>query len=157
MPGVVGIAMQISTPGLGMAARTLRGIARAAAGDLAGARADLPAADGSGDGAWTFRPNFRAISRGYLALCLAFHGEVDRARETDDRCIAAVLAADAPHDRAQALMTSGHLHMLLRDRSSALRVAEEGMRQAAEHGFPSSATRWRSSPRGPRPRPTSRR
>src|SRR5262245_28095849 len=33
-------------------------------------------------------------------------------------------------------MTSGQLHMLLRDRPGARRAAEEGMRQAIEHGFP---------------------
>src|SRR5262249_9153754 len=83
-----GLALQAAPPALGMAARTLRGITRATTGELAAARADLEAADIVGAGTWTFRPNFQAICRGYLALCLGLRGEVDRARETDGRCIA---------------------------------------------------------------------
>jgi len=135
MPGFVGLALQVATPALGMAARTLRGITHAMAGELAAARADMEAADMAGAGTWTFRPNFQAICRGYLAFCLGLRGEVDRARDMDARCIGAVLAADEPYDRTRALMTSGHLHAILRDRPSVLRVAEEGMLQAGEHGI----------------------
>jgi predicted ATPase len=136
VPAFAGLVHHLSSPGMELVARTLRGVVALSEGRLAAARTDLETAAAIETAPWTFRPNFKAICLGRLAYTLALCGETARARELDRRCVAGEAVGDIPYDRTWALMMSGQLHMLLRDRGAALRRAEQGIALATEHGYP---------------------
>jgi tetratricopeptide (TPR) repeat protein len=136
VPGFQGLVHRLSSPGMELVARTLRGVVALSEGRLAAARSDLETAAAIETAPWTFRPNFEAICLGRLAYTLAVCGEMARALELDRRCVAGEAVGDIPYDRTWALMLSGQLHMLLRDRAAALRMAEQGIVLATEHGYP---------------------
>ena len=136
VPEFAGLVHHLSSPGMELVARTLRGVVALSEGRLAAARSDLETAAAIETAPWTFRPNFKAICLGRLAYALALCGEMVRAQELDRRFLVAEGVRDVPYDRTWSLMMSGQLHMLLRDRDAALRAAEQGIALAIEHGYP---------------------
>jgi DNA-binding winged helix-turn-helix (wHTH) protein/predicted ATPase len=136
VPGFAGLVHHLSSPGMELVARTLRGVVALSEGRLAAARGDLETAAAIETAPWTFRPNFKAICLGRLAYTLALCGETARARELDRRFLSGDGVRDIPYDQTWSLMMSGQLHMLLRDRAAALRTAEQGIVLAIEHGYP---------------------